>query len=175
MGESEFHYQVQAGLRDYLKDGVAGLLGATENPILRERIRSFRERGTFLIEYEDKLCKQADVSFGHAGTLPSLVKPQVVLVYPRLRAIVRRARHLHDPIQFSMEIGDEEEHPSETRARYIAEAERRVTEAHNEAERRVAEARNEARIEMDRWMVEMERRLDAELEQRVAGRRLEAE
>jgi hypothetical protein len=73
MGASEFHYQVQAGLRDYLKNGIAESLGATEDATLRERIRSLRERGTFLIEYEDKLCKQADVSFGHAGTLPSLV------------------------------------------------------------------------------------------------------
>ncbi len=73
MGESEFHYQVQAGLRDYLKDGIAEFLGATEDPTLRQRFRSFRERGTFLIKYENKLCKQPDVSFGHAGTLPSLV------------------------------------------------------------------------------------------------------
>jgi hypothetical protein len=73
MGESEFHYQVQAGLRDYLKNGVAELLCTTEDATLCQQIQSFKERGTFSIEYEGKLCKQADVSFGYAGTLPSLV------------------------------------------------------------------------------------------------------
>ncbi|KAJ4287900.1 hypothetical protein N0V88_007520 [Collariella sp. IMI 366227] len=143
MSESEFHYQFQAGLRDYLKDGVTELLGATEDPTLRKRIR----------------------------------------------AIVRRARHKYDPIQFSMEVGDNVEHPSEqlVRDEERKEAERRVAEARNEAEqlvrdeerkeaeRRVAEVRNEARIEMDRWMAGMEWRMNAEIERRVAGRRLEIE
>ena len=64
-----------------------------------------------------------------------------------------------------MERGDEGENPYE-------DAERRMAEVRNEerveSERRVAEARNEAlnktRIEMDRRMAEMERRMAAEKE-----------
>lgn len=73
MKESPFHYQVQAGLRDYLKDCLAKLLVATDDTEIRQLIRSAKEQGTASIEYENKLCKQADVSFGQAGTLPSLV------------------------------------------------------------------------------------------------------
>ncbi len=107
--------------------------------------------------------------------------PQVVLAYPRLRAIVRRARHMQDPTRFSMEAGDEEEHPFETLARDVAKAEQRVRhEERIEADRRVAEARidalNEAHIDMEqRVAVELERRVAAELERRVADGGLEAE
>ncbi|KAK4098442.1 hypothetical protein N658DRAFT_518049 [Parathielavia hyrcaniae] len=73
MKESPFHYQVQAGLRDHLKDCLAKLLVTTDNTEIRQLIQSAKEQGTASIEYEDKLCKQADVSFGQAGTLPSLV------------------------------------------------------------------------------------------------------
>ncbi len=73
MGETQFHYQVQAGLRDSLKEYIALLSGAVEDPILRQRIRSLKEKGTAVIENEDKLRRQADVSFGHPGALPSLV------------------------------------------------------------------------------------------------------
>jgi hypothetical protein len=71
--ESPFHYQVQAGLRDYLKDCLAKLLVAMDDTEIRQLIRSAKEQGTASIKYENKLCKQADVSFGQAGTLPSLV------------------------------------------------------------------------------------------------------
>jgi hypothetical protein len=70
--ESPFHYQVQAGLRDYLKDCLAKLLVATDDTEIRQLIRSVKEQGTASINYEKKLYKQADVSFDQAGTLPSL-------------------------------------------------------------------------------------------------------
>ncbi|KAK4106671.1 hypothetical protein N658DRAFT_563444 [Parathielavia hyrcaniae] len=61
--------------------------------------------------------------------------PMITLTYERLRAIFRRARHLHKPTQYTTEVGDEEENPYE-------EAERRVVETRDkeraEAERRVA-------------------------------------
>ncbi|KAJ4294873.1 hypothetical protein N0V88_005112 [Collariella sp. IMI 366227] len=170
MGESEFHYQVQAGLRDYLKDGAAELLSATEDPTLRERIQLFRSEARQHVER--KARQYVELSDGKIRAV--LI---VDLQYKGMKkaAIVRRARHRHDLMQFSMEVGDEED-PSETRARHIAEAEQLVRyEERKEAERRVAEARNEARIEMDRWMVEMERRMNAEIKRRVAERQLEAE
>jgi hypothetical protein len=73
MGESEFRYQVQAGVRDHLKHRVAELRGLTDDAGLRQRIRSLVERGTFDIKYKDQLYKQAYVTFGQAGALPSLV------------------------------------------------------------------------------------------------------
>ncbi|KAK4151891.1 hypothetical protein C8A00DRAFT_35461 [Chaetomidium leptoderma] len=76
-------------------------------------------------------------------------KPTIALIYERLRAIFRRASHMHSPTEFTTEVGNAEENPYD-------------------AERRVAEARNEERIEM-------ERRMAAEIERRVAEGRLEAE
>ncbi len=75
LGESELHYQVQAGIRRYIEHRLAELaaLATMDDPELRHLIRSIKERGTFLIKHESKICKQADVSFGQAGTLPSLV------------------------------------------------------------------------------------------------------
>jgi hypothetical protein len=74
-GESTLHYQVQAGLRDCIKNRNAKLsaLGFIDDPEIRRLIRSIKERGTASIESEGKICKQADVSFGQAGALPSLV------------------------------------------------------------------------------------------------------
>ncbi len=75
MGESELHYQVKAGIRRYIEDRLAELvtLATMDDPEIRRLIRSIKERGTVLIKYESKIRKQADVSFGQAGTLPSLV------------------------------------------------------------------------------------------------------
>ena len=73
MSESPFHYQDQTGLRDYLKSSLGKLLVATEDTTVRDLIRSAKEQGTASINYENKPLKQADVSFGQAGTLPSLV------------------------------------------------------------------------------------------------------
>jgi hypothetical protein len=75
MGESEFHYQVQAGLRRYIENRIAELsaLATIDDPEIHSLIRSVKERGTFLMEYGDKICKQADVSFGPVGSLASLV------------------------------------------------------------------------------------------------------
>ncbi|KAK4033874.1 hypothetical protein C8A01DRAFT_49609 [Parachaetomium inaequale] len=257
-GESEFHYQVQAGLRDYLKDGVAELLGTTQDATLRQRIRFFMERGPFLIKYEDKLCKQADgetrqrveekarqyielsdgkiravlildlqykgmkkawVSlltadksssrwvqhsqlfhddnlnqqpdgqvdlylsdfFGSAGLPAAFCRPSAVELATGVpRSIVRRARHMHDPTKFSIEVGDEEEHPSETAARRVAETEQRVRhEERIEADRRAAETaaeterrvRREERIEAERRVAEVQRRL-ANMERRALAAEL---
>jgi hypothetical protein len=41
--------------------------------MIRNKLRSIDEPGTANIEFDGKLLKQADVSFGEAGTLPSLV------------------------------------------------------------------------------------------------------
>lgn len=73
MGESEFHYQVQAGLRDYIKNRLAERIATTDDPTIRRLMQSIEERGTFNILYERKIHKQADVSLGQAGALPSLV------------------------------------------------------------------------------------------------------
>ncbi len=75
MGESDLHYQVQAGLRRCIEDHLAELptLATIDDPEIRHLIRSIKERGTVLIKHESKIRKQADVSFGQAGTLPSLV------------------------------------------------------------------------------------------------------
>jgi hypothetical protein len=74
MSESQFQYQVQAGLRDYIKNRLAELLAAADDLSIRHLIQSIVERGTFLMVYEAKICKQADVSFGPVGLpLPPLV------------------------------------------------------------------------------------------------------
>ncbi|KAK4151054.1 hypothetical protein C8A00DRAFT_45679 [Chaetomidium leptoderma] len=253
-GESEFQYRVQAGLRDYINNQLAELLATTDDPPIRQLIRSINESGTFLEKYDGKLCKQADVSFGLVGPLPSLVceahqyldssdgqiravlilhlqypsmkkawvsllaadgssrdqdlhfglyhdddldqqpvgqvelylsdflglavlpaylcrpstdelavgitrDPAITLTYKRLGAIFRRARSLHNPTEFTTEIGDEDENLSE-------EAKRRVAEVRLEADRRMAEVRLEAdhrmaevRLEADRRVAEAERRV----------------
>ncbi|KAK4150538.1 hypothetical protein C8A00DRAFT_46103 [Chaetomidium leptoderma] len=313
MGESELHYQAQAGLRRYIENRIAELptLATMDDPKIRHLIRSIEERGTFFIKYKSKIRKQADsesrqhverkarqyidssdgkiqvalilvlqypgmkkawVSLLAAddpssswvqhsdlfhdddldqqpagqvalylsdfvGLVPGMPaalcrpstaevaagitrNPMIAVTYERLRAIFRRARHLHSPTQFTTEAGDEEENPYEDAERRLAEArketERRLAEARNETEWRLAEARNEAewclaearnetewclaearnearieterrvvearnealneaRLEMDRRMAEMERRMAAEIEQRVAEGRLDAE
>jgi uncharacterized protein with ATP-grasp and redox domains len=78
------------------------------------------------------------------------------LTYNTLRSIFRLARCSYKPTEFTAEVGDREENPFKEAKRRVAEAERRVAEA----ERRAADA---------------ERRAAAELEQRVAGVRHEAE
>ncbi|GAB1319537.1 hypothetical protein MFIFM68171_09747 [Madurella fahalii] len=67
-GKSEFHYQVRAGLRRYIENRIAELsaLATMYDPEIRRLIGSISERGAFLMEYEGKICKQADASFGPA-------------------------------------------------------------------------------------------------------------
>ncbi|EAQ89067.1 predicted protein [Chaetomium globosum CBS 148.51] len=220
MSESPFHYQVQAGLRDYLKASLGKLYTNTKDPTIRNLIRLVAEQGTAQIWVDGKLLKQADVSFGPVGSLPALAcehdlyyhdldqqpggqvdlylsdflgsaglppaycrpstaelaagitrNPTITLTYERLRAIFRKARHLHNPTEFTIEVGDEEESPYEEAERRVAEAraesERRVAEARAESERRVAEARAES----ERQLAVLKRRV-AELEQQMAeGRR----
>jgi hypothetical protein len=43
------------------------LLAAADDLSIRHLIQSIVERGTFLMVYEAKICKQADVSFGPVG------------------------------------------------------------------------------------------------------------
>ena len=95
--------------------------------------------------------------------------PTIALTYERLRAIFRKARHLHSPTEFTTEAGDEEKNPYDDAERRLAEAR---DEARIETERRVAEARNEA---LNEARIEMERRMAAEIERRVAKGRLDAE
>ncbi|KAK0659744.1 hypothetical protein QBC41DRAFT_368900 [Cercophora samala] len=84
--------------------------------------------------------------------------PTITITFERLRAIFRKARHLHNPTKFTMEVTDQEENPYEEAERCVAKAcyevriemERRVAEERSEAERRVAEARSKARIEIER-------------------------
>jgi hypothetical protein len=73
MGESLLHFKVQMGLRDFLKDHIRKLLATANNPIVQNLLQSIDEHGTANIESDSKLLKQADTSFGQAGTLPSLV------------------------------------------------------------------------------------------------------
>lgn len=73
MGESLLHYKVQSGLRDYVKNYIAKLLATANDPIIRDSLRSVHESGTANIKSDGRLLKQADISFGQAGTLPSLV------------------------------------------------------------------------------------------------------
>ncbi|KAK4149698.1 hypothetical protein C8A00DRAFT_37700 [Chaetomidium leptoderma] len=65
IGESRLHYKVQIGLRDYIMNYIAKSV-ATADPTIRDFLRSIEEPGTALIEYQDKLCKQPDGSFGRA-------------------------------------------------------------------------------------------------------------
>ncbi|KAK3309443.1 uncharacterized protein B0T15DRAFT_545205 [Chaetomium strumarium] len=87
--------------------------------------------------------------------------PIATLTYEQLRAIFRRARHCHNPTEFTTEVGDKEENPYE-------EAERRVVEVRNkerlESERRLAEEW----IKADRRLAEVEWQV-ADLKRRVAG------
>ncbi|KAK4034167.1 hypothetical protein C8A01DRAFT_49404 [Parachaetomium inaequale] len=225
IGESVLHYKVQIGLRDYIKNHIAKLLAIANDPTIRDSLRSIDEPGTANIKSDGKIFKQADVSFGQAGTLPSLVcevskacqyincsdadgpssdwvqhselfyddgldqqpvgqvdlylsdfvglagvptaccrpssaelaagvsrTPQIILMYERLAAIFRVARHMHSPTEFATEIGDEEQNPYEVAERRVAEAR---NEERNETERRVAEARNET--ERPRKAAEIER------------------
>lgn len=100
------------------------------------------------------------------------------LTYEQLRAIFRRARHCHNPTEFTTEVGDKEENPYEEAERRVVEvrieADRRVAEERTEADRRVAEARNEERLESERWLAVLEQRV-ADLEQQMAEGRREAE
>ena len=73
MGESTFHDQVQAGLRDRINNCIAKLLATTNDAIIRNSLRSVEEQGTANIKSDGKLFKQADVSFGPTGSLPTLV------------------------------------------------------------------------------------------------------
>jgi hypothetical protein len=73
MGESVLHYKVQIGLRDHIKNHIAKLLATANDPTIRDALRSVDEPGTANIKSDGKMFKQADVSFGQAGTLPSLV------------------------------------------------------------------------------------------------------
>ncbi|KAK4653370.1 hypothetical protein QC762_507410 [Podospora pseudocomata] len=111
--------------------------------------------------------------------------PTITITFERLRAIFRKARHLHNPTKFTTEATDQEQNPYEEAERRVAEerseAERRVAEERSEAERRVAETRSEARIEIERRVaearIEMERRVAeerSEAERRVAEARSEA-
>ncbi|KAK3897135.1 hypothetical protein C8A05DRAFT_48129 [Staphylotrichum tortipilum] len=99
--------------------------------------------------------------------------PTIALIYERLGAIFRRARRLHSPKEFTTEDGDEKENLYEE-GREEGRKEERI-----KSERRVAEARHEAlreaRIEMAQQIAEMKRRMAAEIERRVAERRLDAE
>ncbi len=73
MGESRLHSKVQIGVRDYIKNNIAKLLATENDARIRDFLRSIDEPGTAVIKYESKIYKQPDVSFGQAGTLPSLV------------------------------------------------------------------------------------------------------
>ncbi|KAK0721201.1 hypothetical protein B0T21DRAFT_316828 [Apiosordaria backusii] len=244
MGESEFHYQVQAGLRDYIKNRLAERVATTDDPTIRRLMQSIEERGTFNILHERKIHKQADseprkhverkarqyincsdgkirvalildlqyphmkkawVSLLVAGSpssgwvqhselyhdddlvqqpvgqvdlylsdfvslagvptafcRPSTVElaagvtrnPTITITFERLRAIFRRARHLHSPAKFTMQVTDREENPYEEAERRVAEERSEAERCAAEAERRVAEARSEARIEIERLVAE---------------------
>ncbi|KAK4102527.1 hypothetical protein N658DRAFT_495234 [Parathielavia hyrcaniae] len=110
--------------------------------------------------------------------------PMITLTYERLRAIFRRARHLHKPTKYTTEVGDEEENPYEEAERRVVEeraeserrlaeerieAERRVAEERAEAERRVAEARDKERAEAERRVAEARDKERAEAERRIAA------
>jgi hypothetical protein len=67
------HFKVQIGLRDHIRNHIHKLLATANDAMIRDSLRSIDEPGTANIKSDGKLFKQADVSFGHAGTLPSLV------------------------------------------------------------------------------------------------------
>jgi FMN phosphatase YigB (HAD superfamily) len=71
--QSSLQYQVQAGIRDHLKDWLTRLVVATDSTAISELIESAEGLGPYTMEYGNKLYKQADVSFVTAGTLPFLV------------------------------------------------------------------------------------------------------
>ena len=73
MCESKLHYKTQIGLGDHIKNHIAKLLATANDPRILHSLRSIDEPGTALIEYEGKICKQPDVSFGPVGPPPSLV------------------------------------------------------------------------------------------------------
>jgi hypothetical protein len=108
----------------------------------------------------------------------------ITLTYERLRAIFRRARHLHKPTEYTTEVGDEEENPYEEAERRVvetrneerAESERRLAEERIGADRRVAKARDKERVEAERRVAaEVQRRVAVELARRLAESRREAE
>ncbi|KAK3293638.1 uncharacterized protein B0H64DRAFT_434780 [Chaetomium fimeti] len=71
--DTELLNKVQAGLRYFLQNRLNGLVADMADPAMHHLARRIKARGTFLMRYEDKICKQADLSFGLAGHLPSLV------------------------------------------------------------------------------------------------------
>jgi hypothetical protein len=73
MGESVLHYNVQIGLRDYIKNNIAKLLATANDPTVRGSLRSVVDRGTACITIDGEILKQPDVAFGQAGAIPSLV------------------------------------------------------------------------------------------------------
>ncbi|KAK4675802.1 LOW QUALITY PROTEIN: hypothetical protein QC764_0081850 [Podospora pseudoanserina] len=108
--------------------------------------------------------------------------PTITITFERLRAIFRKARHLHNPTKFITEATDQEQNPYEESERRVAEArseariemERRVAEERSEAERRVADARSEARIEMERRVADARSEARIEIERLMAEGRLGA-
>lgn len=75
MGESQFHFQVQAGTRRHIEYHLAKLAARTtmDDSEIHFLVQSIYERGTADIEYEGKIFTQVDISFAQPGTLPSLV------------------------------------------------------------------------------------------------------
>lgn len=75
--ETEIQYQLQAGIRGFFRKYLNELIANTRDPEIRELTERIGEKSasprTDLIKYEGKICKQADVSFGLPGCLPSVV------------------------------------------------------------------------------------------------------
>ncbi|KAK3300414.1 uncharacterized protein B0H64DRAFT_369672 [Chaetomium fimeti] len=76
ISESEFRYQVQMGLRDYLRKYTGfppfmeKLVVTASDEIFRDSLEAIEDWGWVTIEYGNKLYKQADVSFGKIVRMP---------------------------------------------------------------------------------------------------------
>jgi ABC-type transporter Mla MlaB component len=73
MGESILHYKTQWGLNNHILILIGELLATTTDPAIHTILQSIDHSGTADIKWDSKILKQADASFGRAGTLPSLV------------------------------------------------------------------------------------------------------
>lgn len=73
IADSEFRYQVHMGLSDYIKDVIRKLVFESNDQSFRRLLWSIVDKGWTSLEYDNKLYKQADVSFGRARGLPSMV------------------------------------------------------------------------------------------------------
>jgi hypothetical protein len=110
----------------------------------------------------------------------------ITLAYEKLRAIFREARRVHNPTEFTTEVGDEEENPYaerngaerravQARSEECFEIGQWVTQLRAETNRRLAETLNEERVEIERRVAEVRTETNQRLAETLNEERLKIE